>query len=136
MEVLSTVKIIIAKKYEPDEEAFNKWKKLVNMSVKELKNFIDSEEGQKAGLSKSKAKQLGIHSGKESASWIMKMKPLASSFKNAEKNWTPKMWYWCARQNSFISRMLGNKGSLFEKDKKTKTRKHLSLLIWGHDPLK
>lgn len=33
------------------------------MSVKELKDFINSEEGKKAGLTKSEAKEEGIHSG-------------------------------------------------------------------------
>jgi hypothetical protein len=37
---------------------------------------------------------------------------------------------------SFISRMRGNKGKLYEEDGKTKTRKHTSLLIWGHNPKK
>lgn len=95
---------------------------------------MDSDEGQEAGLSKSEAKPLGINTGRASAAMILKMLPHASSFKQAEKHWTPNMWYWCARQVSFVSRMLGNKGPLYKGDKKT--RKHTSLLIWGHDPEK
>lgn len=136
MELKNTIRNIIAKrKAEPDEEVFKKWKKLINMSAKELKNFMDSEEGKEAGLSKSEANELGINSGRESAKMILKMLPSASSFESAKKSWTDSMWYWARRQNSFNSRMLGNKGPLYD-DKGKKTRKHLSLLIWGHNPKK
>ena len=128
-------KIISKRKAEPDEEVFKKWKTLINMSAKELKYFMDSEEGKDAGLAKSEAKELGINSGRESAKMILKMLPHSSSFESAKKNWTESMWYWARRQNSFNSRMLGNKGPLYD-DKKNKTRKHLSLLIWGHNPKK
>ena len=47
--------------------------------------------------------------------------------------WTEKMWEWAKRQVSFISRMTGNKGDLYDESGK-KTRKHLSLLIWGNNP--
>jgi hypothetical protein len=110
-------------------EIYNKWKKLVNMSAAELKTFMDSADGKKAGLSKEQADKLGINYGRESAKWIIKMKqtPVAQ--------WTDKMWYWANRQISFNSRMKGNKGKLFDENG-NKTRKHLSLLIWGHNPLK
>jgi len=111
------------------EETYKKWKSLVNMSKSELENFYNSEEGKEAGLSSKKANELGIHSGRESARWIMKMKD------TPHKDWTPKMWEWAKRQISFISRMSGNKGGLYD-DKGNKTRKHTSLLIWGHNPKK
>jgi hypothetical protein len=111
------------------EETYKKWKSLVNMSKGELENFYNSEEGKEAGLSSEKANELGIHSGRESARWIMKMKD------TPHKDWTPKMWEWAKRQISFISRMSGNKGGLYD-DKGNKTRKHTSLLIWGHNPEK
>lgn len=120
---------------EPDEKVFVRWKKLINMTSKELKEFINSEEGQEAGLSRTEADKLDINSGRESAKMILRMLPYSSSFQEAEKNWTPSMWYWARRQNSFNARMLGNKGPLFD-DKGNKTRKHLSLLIWGHNPKK
>jgi len=111
------------------EETYKKWKSLVNMNKSELENFYNSEEGKEAGLSSSKANKLGIHSGRESARWIMKMKD------TPHQDWTPKMWEWAKRQISFISRMSGNKGGLYD-DKGNKTRKHTSLLIWGHNPKK
>jgi GNAT superfamily N-acetyltransferase len=111
------------------KEIYKKWKSLVNMSKGELERFYNSQEGKDAGLSPSEAKSQGIDSGRESARWIMKMKDTPYS------QWTPQMWKWANKQISFISRMSGNKGSLYD-DKGRKTRKHTSLLIWGHNPEK
>jgi hypothetical protein len=111
------------------KETYAKWKSLVNMSKSELEKFYNSEEGKVAGLKPSEAKAQGIDSGRESARWIMKMKDTPTS------EWTPQMWKWAKKQISFISRMSGNKGGLYD-DKGRKTRKHLSLLIWGNNPEK
>jgi hypothetical protein len=121
--------IRFAKGGETDDnrETYQKWKSLVNMSKSELKRFYDSDEGKEAGLSSGEAKSLGIDSGRESARWIMKMKDTPVS------EWSPTMWKWAKKQISFISRMRGNKGKLYDENGK-KTRKHTSLLIWGHNP--
>lgn len=108
---------------------YKKWKLLVNMTKNELLTFYNSTEGKEAGMSSSDAKEQGISSGRESARWIMKMKDTSPA------KWTDDMWNWANKQISFISRMNGNKGGLFDKDGK-KTRKHTSLLIWGHNPIK
>ncbi len=115
---------------DPDnKETYAKWKSLINMSKSELEKFYNSEEGKGAGLSVKAANELGIHNGRESARWIMKMKGTPVG------EWTPEMWDWAKRQISFVSRMSGNKGGLYD-DKGNKTRKHTSLLIWGHNPEK
>jgi hypothetical protein len=114
---------------DDQKETYSKWKKLVNMSASELKSFYNSEEGKKAGLSRKQASDAGIKSGRDSALAIIRMKQ-----KNPEK-WTESDWKWAKRQISFISRMKGAKGPLFD-DKGQKTRKHLALLIWGHNPKK
>jgi hypothetical protein len=114
---------------EINSDTYKKWKSLVNMSKGELEKFYNSEEGKKAGLSKGAAQELGISYGRESARWIMKMKDTPVS------EWTPEMWKWAKKQISFISRMSFNKGALYDK-KGRKTRKHTSLLIWGHNPEK
>lgn len=114
---------------EEKSELYSDWRELINMSASELEKFYNSEEGKEAGLSKKEADDLGIHSGRESAKWIMKMK------KTPNKDWTPKMWEWAKRQISFVKRMKGNKGDLID-GKGNKTRKHLALLIWGHNPKK
>jgi len=111
------------------EKIYEQWKDLVNMSKAELQKFYNSVEGKKAGLTDSEAKNLGIDNGRTSARWIMKMKDVPFV------NWTDEMWKWCKKQISFIKRMRGNQGDLYESDG-TKTRKHTSLLIWGHNPEK
>lgn len=110
-------------------EIYSEWRELINMSASELEKFMNTEEGKEAGLSKDEADELGIKSGRESARWIIKMK------KTPNKDWTPTMWQWAKRQIGFVKRMRGNKGDLFD-DKGNKTRKHTSLLIWGHNPKK
>jgi len=114
---------------EDKKEIYAKWRKLVNMSKSELQKFYDSEEGKQAGLTPEEAKEAGIDSGRESARWIMKMKDTKVA------DWTPTMWMWAKKQISFVSRMSGNKGKLVDENGK-KTRKYLSLLIWGNDPNK
>lgn len=114
---------------ENKKEVYDEWKSLVNMSSSELESFLKTEDGKKAGLSKSEASELGIGSGHESASWILKMKEVPYS------QWSDTMWSWAKRQISFVKRMKGNKGDLYD-DKGNKTRKHTSLLIWGHNPEK
>lgn len=114
---------------EEKDDIYSRWKNLINMSYSELEKFYNSEEGREAGLSNKEANKLGIDSGRESARWIMKMK-------NTNKSeWTPLMWRWAKKQISFVSRMKGNKGGLYD-EKGEKTRKHTSLLIWGHNPNK
>lgn len=112
-----------------DKETYTKWKSLVNMSKYELQKFYLSKDGKEAGLSASEAKEKGIDSGRESARWIMRMKDIPYT------KWTPDMWRWAKKQISFISRMSGMKGGLYDA-KGNKTRKHTSLLIWGHNPEK
>lgn len=111
------------------KETYQKWKLLVNMSKSELEKFYNSPEGKIAGLTASEANEKGISSGRQSARWIIKMKDTPVS------EWTPAMWKWANKQISFISRMSGNKGPLFD-IKGNKTRKYISLLIWGNNPLK
>ena len=114
---------------DEQEETYQKWKKLVNMTPSELKKFLDSEDGKVAGLTSKEADELGIDYGRESAKWILKMKAIP------HKEWTPNMWRWANKQISFISRMTGNKGKLYD-EKGNRTRKYLSLLVWGNNPLK
>jgi GNAT superfamily N-acetyltransferase len=111
------------------KKVYDKWKSLVNMSYGEIKRFYESKEGKEAGLSSSEAKEQGISSGRESARMLMKMKL------TSKDNWTPTMWKWANKQISFISRMRGMQGELYD-DNGNKTRKHTSLLIWGHNPKK
>ena len=108
---------------------YNEWSELVNMSKSELEKFYNSEEGKKAGLKPSEAKKQGIDYGRESARWILKMKDTPKS------EWSNDMWKWAKKQISFIKRMSGVEGDLYN-DNGEKTRKYLALLIWGNDPEK
>jgi hypothetical protein len=111
------------------EQTYKRWKELVNMSKSELQKFYDSKEGKSAGLTAKQASDAGIDSGRESARWIMKMKDTPVLL------WTPTMWKWANKQISFISRMSGMKGKLYDENG-NKTRKYLALLIWGNNPEK
>jgi len=109
-------------------ELLSNWKKLVNMGPKAIQRFLDSDEGKEAGLGRDEAARLKIRRGRDSARAIIRMK------KKGWRNWTSEDWRWAGRQVSFISRMKGNPGLLYKDGKKTP--KHLSLLVWGHNPLK
>lgn len=116
------------------KERYKHWKKLINMSAKEIEEFLDSDEGKEAGLSRKEAASAGVSggkitSGRDSARAIIRM--LGKKF----EDWSENDWEWCSKQVSFISRALGGKGPLYDENGK-KTRKLLSLLVWGHDPRK
>jgi hypothetical protein len=114
---------------EEKESIYDEWESLVNMSSDELKEFYDSEEGKIAGLSSKEANELGIDNGRKSARWILKMKSINHN------DWTPNMWRWAKKQISFIKRMSGVDGDLYNENGK-KTPKYLALLIWGNNPEK
>ena len=118
------------KALEDDKKAVAaKWRGLVNMTSSDLRQFLASPEGKDAGLSRSAASSQGIKRGRDSGFAILKMK------EKPTKAWTPSEWAWAKRQVNFITRMKGNPGPLLD-EKGRKTRKHTSLLIWGHDPSK
>jgi hypothetical protein len=116
------------------QELYARWRELINMSPESLKKFKESqtEKGREdpkkyPGLKPREASKMKISSGVQSANWIIKMKS------TPVKDWTPEMWRWAGKQVSFVSRMKGNDGPLYD-EKGEPTRKLLSLKIWGHDP--
>ena len=119
---------------EDEQQRYRKWKKLINMSGTEIKKFLDSDEGKEAGLSRKESATAGasggkISSGRDSARAIIRM------LKTDVEDWTENDWKWSGKQISYISRGLGMRGPLYD-EKGKKTRKLLSLLVWGHDPRK
>lgn len=116
-------------------ELHAKWSKLINMSAAEIKRFLDSEDGEDAGMSAGAARAAGIGRGRDSARAIIRMLGNGRGVEQALENWSAGDWRWAGRQVSFISRMKGNAGPLYD-DKKRMTRKLKSLLVWGHDPRK
>jgi RimK family alpha-L-glutamate ligase len=126
----------IAEEMDDEEKnsIYKEWSKLVNMGAKELQNFIDSEDGKEAGLSRKEAGKAGtgggkITSGRDSARAIVRM------LGKKKDDWQAGDWKWANKQISFISRMKGAKGPLRD-DKGRPTRKLLALKIWGHNPEK
>ena len=120
---------------ERKRELHAKWSKLINMSASEIKRFLDSEDGKDAGMSAGAARAAGIGRGRDSARAIIRMLGNGRGVEQALENWSAGDWRWAGRQVSFISRMKGNSGPLYD-DKKRMTRKLKSLLVWGHDPRK
>jgi len=121
---------------EPSEETWKSWIELINMTPAQIKKFRE-DDGEDAGLTRKEADDSGIDSGKESAEMLIKMIPTGKTYSAAEKNWTPTMWFWCGKQVSFNSRMIGMKKNMkppyfFRKGEMTRWLK--SLLIWGHIP--
>lgn len=125
--------------HQPDQKIWETWKKLVNMTAKELKSFYDSDEGKDAGMKQGEADKAGIDSGRESARMLFKMIPNGSTFKKAEENWTPNMWITAKRVIIYINRLLILRKNMinnpFERNGK-KTMWYKKLLIHGHDPKK
>lgn len=111
-----------------EQEVYEEWKLLVNMTPRQLREFMQSEYGRSAGLSKEEAERLGIRRGWDSAKAILRMKEKGVSA------WNDSDWQWARRQVAFIRRMLGNRGAYFDRHGEP-TRKLTSLLIWGHNPL-
>jgi hypothetical protein len=118
---------------ERKRELHAKWSKLINMSASEIKRFLDSEDGKDAGMSAGAARAAGIGRGRDSARAIIRMLGNGRGVEQALENWSAGDWRWAGRQVSFISRMKGNSGPLYD-DKKRMTRKLKSLLVWGHTP--
>lgn len=113
----------MARSGEPDAKRWRRWRQLVNMSAGELDRFLGTEEGRVAGTAV----------GQQSARALLRMLPTGTSFGRAVAGWTPEQWRWVGRQVSFISRMRAGSGSLYDA-KGQKSRRHTSLLLWGHDP--
>lgn len=113
---------------------YARWRELVNMSAKSLDNWLDrqlelakKDPKKFPGMKQSVASKMGISTGRQSAKWIMRMK------QTPVKDWSPEMWRWAGKQVSFISRMKGVNGPLYD-EKGEPTRKLLSLKVWGHNP--
>jgi lipocalin len=117
---------LAAKKVLPGE--LQRWRKNVNMSPSELRKFMN-DYGTTAGLSRREASAEGVKSGRDSARAIIRMKekPVAQ--------WNDGDITWMRRQNSFVARMRGARGPLYD-GKGRPTRKLLALKVWGHDPEK
>lgn len=115
---------------EEKNEIYREWKKIINMSKKELEAWAEDDSRLSASLNRQEADKEGdIQSGLDSLHRIKRRvdKP-KSEWSNAD--------YTNAKQEiGFNTRMLGNDpGDLASGE--TLSKWHISLKNWGHDPSK
>jgi hypothetical protein len=113
---------------EEKKEIKKEWKKLINMSLSELKKWSDNDARLGASLSREDAKEKGIKSGFESLEAIIRKKEKLKS----GKEWTKNDYDNAKREISFVSRMKGMKNG--EKMESGYSKRDVSLRNWGHDP--
>jgi hypothetical protein len=138
---------------KPNEKTWEKWKSYANMTPAEINKFLNSENGKDAGLSKKEGQKAGIHTGKQSIKWQIKiLQKNIKSFEEAKEKLSGKEWYWVNRMVSFNSRMSGAgsriKGNkYYQTDSKGEVKKYdngepkmtrwlKSLMVWAYDPRK
>jgi hypothetical protein len=108
-------------------QLLEQWRRLVNMTPAELEDFLARPEGRASGMTREQADRQGVRSGQDAARAIIRMKRTDPS------RWVWKDWDWAQRQVSFIRRMSGMRGDLWDQEDRP-TRKLLSLMLWGHLP--
>lgn len=111
---------------------YAKWKKMMNMSTKNLRYFVETEEGRNAGLSaKEVRKGGGLRTARSSARALLKMRARGIG------EWTSGEINWMYRQMAYVKRMRELDGPLFTtttKGKRVPTKKLATLWVWGHYP--
>jgi hypothetical protein len=105
------------------EEIWDEFKELVNMSPKELEDFLDTEESQKVGQDSGDGESKGHKSGKR----IVEIKH------KKKADLTDDDYDHMARVVGYINRHL-KQGGPDEDMEHSKWR--YSLMNWGHDPKK
>jgi hypothetical protein len=122
----------IAKERSDDEkkEIYDKWKSLINMSEKELKDWGKDPDHLEASLNREEAKDNGkIQSGYDSFHRIKRRKD------KPFEDWTAQDFDNASQENGFNGRMLGgNPGKPVGSTGMSKWE--ISLRNWGHDPSK
>lgn len=105
-----------------DQDLWKKWKSLINMNSKELKEFYEKD-----------------FPGDTRKVVICNMIQKGKTFEEASSNWKSDDWKICKKQVSSIEkhqkmrkRLVGNP---FEKNG-SKTNWYKTLLSWGHNPRK
>jgi hypothetical protein len=95
----------------------------VNMTAKELEDFLETDESKSVGQSDGGGESKGRESGREIVSILRKNKP----------DYTGDDVSHMKRVNSYIKRHLGQGP---KKENAEDSRWRYSLMNWGHDPLK
>lgn len=115
---------------EEKKEIYDKWKSLINMSEKELKEWGENPDHLEASLNREEAKDNGkIQSGYDSFHRIKRRKDKPFD------EWTAQDFDNASQENGFNGRMLGgNPGQPVGSTGRSKWE--ISLRNWGHDPSK
>lgn len=115
---------------EEKKEIYDKWKSLINMSEKELKEWGKDPDHLEASLNREEAKDNGkIQSGYDSFHRIKRRKD------KPFEDWTAQDFDNASQENGFNGRMLGGKpGKPVGSTGMSKWE--ISLRNWGHDPSK
>lgn len=115
---------------EEKDETWEDWKRLVNMTPKELDDWAENPHRLKASINREEAKEEGgIKSGYDSLHRIKRR------VRKKRSEWTDDDWSHAKQVIGFNSRMLGNDpGKPVGETGRSKWE--ISLRNWGHDPAK
>lgn len=107
-----------------NEERYEKWRRLMNMSPREIREVARrmSEATTSLSVSGTRAFTLGRRSTRRLLA--LKTKPAES--------WTDDDWIWAARQINTVSKLRAMPGPLLAEGKPTE--KLVLLRVWGHEP--
>jgi len=105
------------------DEIWSDWKDLVNMTPKELENWLDTEESQSVGDTGGEGESTGHKSGRK----IVEIK------QTRKDDLTDAQWDHMNKVVGYISRHLKQGGP---KSDKEHSAWRYSLMNWGHDPMK
>ncbi len=105
-----------------DEQVYQEFKKLVNMTPKEIENWLKTDESKSVGIDSGDGESKGRKSGKN----IIDIKQTRKSDLSDEQ------YAHMAKVNSYIKRH----SAQAPKGEQEDSRWRYSLMNWGHDPLK
>lgn len=106
-----------------NEEAWDEWSELVNMTPKELRDFLDTEESKSVGQDSGDGESKGHKSGERIVSILDKSKDDLSDDE----------WSHVHKVVGYIKRHSAQGGP--DEDAEHSDWRY-SLMNWGHDPLK
>ena len=105
------------------EQIWDDWRELVNMTPKELKNWLDTDESHSVGDTGEDEESTGHYSGRR----ILEIKD------TNKDDLSDDQWDWMNKVTGYVKRHCAQGGP--DDDVEHSTWRY-SLMNWGHDPLK
>ena len=105
------------------DEIWDEWRDLVNMTPKELEEWLETDESKSVGDSNGDEDSTGHESGRK----ILKIKDTNKG------DLSDDQWDWMGKVVGYIKRHCAQGGP--DEDVESSTWRY-SLMNWGHDPLK